>query len=215
MHDPEDRFTDAELTAMLALLDHPVPHVSADYLLTRSRRRGSRRSMLIAAAAVVVTAGVAAAAVPSVTLRGLANQMFGRRMPPVPQIAIDAKSRSTSNVQAIAFVPRARAKIVFEATQSAGRLRVRVVPESSVRVLESGVEHRAQFALSPEGVSVRNAGSTASYELVIPVALARASVWIAGVRVYEKEGASVRCLRALAPDGNCLIPMRRGVETEP
>jgi hypothetical protein len=209
MRDPELELTDEELTAMFALLDHPVPPLTADQLLARARRQGSRRSMLIAAAAVFAAAGVAAAAVPTATVRALVTRVFGIASPRASQGVAEAARESPASERGIAFIPRERAKIAFDSAQAAGSLRIRVAEERSVRIVERSVSRHAQFALSPEGVTVRNAASVASYELWLPVTLDRATVWVAGVRVFEKNGTSRSCLGALEADESCVIPMHR------
>ena len=209
MRDPELEFTDAELTALFSLLDHPVPTVSADQLLTRARRSSSRRSILLAAAAVIAAAGVATAAVPSATVRAFVTRVFGLASPRARQPAAKAASESAASVRGIAFIPHEHAKIAFDSSQAAGSLRIRVVGEQSLRITEQSADRHAQFALSPDGVTVRNAASTASYDLRLPEALDRAAVWIAGVRVFEKSGASRSCQGSLEADGSCVIPMRR------
>lgn len=209
MRDPELELTDEELTALFALLDHPAPPVTAEQLLARARRRGSRRSMLIAAAAVFAAAGVATAAVPSATVRALVTRVFGIASPRTSQGVAVAASKSPASERGIAFIPHERTKIAFDSAQAAGSMRIRVAAERSVRIVEQSVSRHAQFALSPDGVTVRNADSAASYELWLPEALDHAAVWIAGVRVFEKNGTSRSCLGALEADGSCVIPMHR------
>lgn len=200
---------------MLALLDHPAPRVSADALLARSRRRRSHPGILLAAAALIAVAGVAVAAVPSATVHALVKRVFGRAAPPASQAAVEVASESAASVRGIAYVPHEHAKISFDSAQAAGNLRIRVVGASSLRITERSAVRSAQFALSPDGVTVRNAASTASYELWFPAALDHAAVWIAGVRVFEKNGTSRSCLGSLETEGSCVIPMRRSVEAMP
>ena len=90
-------------------------------------------------------------------------------------------------------MPQHRARISFEAAQPTGILRVRLTNGASLRVTQTSSDSDATFALTPDGVSVSNSGSTASYEIQIPIGVVEAHVHIAGTAgLFERPGRNCR-----------------------
>ena len=206
MPDPRLQFADDELTEMLRSVDHAPPPLNVDHLMMRVRRRHAHRSMMIAAATFVVAAAAAAAAVPGSTLRDFFRQAPVARASqttPLPHHTTGA-----AGARGIAFVPEQRVVITFAATQRSGSARVRVANESSVRITQTSDAQSAHFGLTPDGVSVNNTGSAASYDVVIPAAAHEVVLRIAERTAFTKSGAESTCLGVDNPGHDCLIPLQ-------
>ena len=210
MRDSSQQSSDEELSALFRSIDHPAPALRADRVMALSRARRVRRSTFLAAASLVLAATVASAAVPGSPVRTFIHRAFAlgaprvrAGAPPRTQAADDAVARG------IAFVPEHGARVTFASAQPMGSLRVRLTSGASLRVTQTSADRDAEFALTPDGVSVSNAGSTASYEILIPATIAEARIHIAGKSVYSKTGAELSCDGTLDPERSCLISMQR------
>jgi hypothetical protein len=203
--------TDDELSMLLRAIDRAPPNLRADEIMMRARRRRTRRSTLIAAAAFVAAATVAAAAVPGFALHEYIRQAVGSAAPTIAHVAAPAKApASTAPVaRGISFVPDRHSRIAFAAEQSSGSLRVHVIDGTSLRITQTSSEREAQFTLTPDGASVHNAGSTASYEILLPDRIANAVVLIAGKSVYSRIGIHSSCSGKRDSEQGCVISMHR------
>ena len=211
MMDSRQPMTDDELSMLLRAVDHAPPGLRADEIMTRARRHHARRSTLIAAAALVAAATVAAAAVPGFALHEYIRRAIGPRAPQTAHVAAPAQApTSTASVsRGISFVPDRRARVTFAAGQSAGSLRVRVTDGSSLRITQTSSDREAQFTLTPNGASVHNSGSTASYEVLIPDRISDAVILVAGRNVYSRIGMHSSCAGTRDSEQGCVISMRR------
>jgi hypothetical protein len=204
MPDSNEQFADAELSRLLASIDHRVPLANVNDVIKRARARTARPSLLIAATALLAVAGVAAASVPDTILHRYAQRLFARvtqapaAVAPAPA-AVDAASRG------ISFAPGAEVDVDFRAVQGSGALQVRWADVGTVLLAQTGSNGEAHYALTPNGVTVDNEGSTASYSLVLPRTLPRARVRIAGRVVLSKDGETVSCAGARDDSGTCVI----------
>ncbi len=191
---PDAMGSDDSLAMLLRAVDHPVPTISIDTIMSRARRR-TRWHAWLGAAAVLFAAGAAAAAVsPSTVVRYvravLAHQRaeiagIARR----PAVSSATARRPAQAVRGVSFVPGNRVDIAFRDRQATGVLRVRIADVPSVQLShDSSV---AAYTLTATGVMVDNAGSSASYELVIPRNVARARVVVGARTVLIKEADRV------------------------
>jgi hypothetical protein len=209
MSDDGQQMTDHELSMLLRDIDHAPPTVRADEIMMRARRRHTRRSTLIAAATFIAVATVAAAAVPGFTLHNYIRQVIGARVRKTAHVAAPAQApTSTSSIsRGISFVPDRRPRIAFEAEQGSGSLRVELTDGPSLRITQTSSDREAQFSLTPDGASVHNSGSTASYEILIPNTISDAVILIAGRRVYSKTGMHSSCAGTRESERGCVIAM--------
>ncbi|MDB4910117.1 MAG: hypothetical protein JWO39_940 [Gemmatimonadetes bacterium] len=203
--------TDDELSTLLRALDRAPPDLRADEIIIRARRRHTRRSTLIAAAAFVAVATVAAAAVPGFPLHEYIRHAVGSRAPKAANVAAPAQAPApTASVsRGISFVPDRHSRIAFAAEQSLGSLRVHVIDGPSLRITQTSSDREAQFTLTPDGASVHNAGSTASYEILLPDRISDAVVLIAGKSVYSRIGIHSSCSGTRDSEQGCVISMHR------
>lgn len=210
MRDPERHLTDNEFAQLLTLLDHPVPRVDATQIMTRVRKSRTKKSAMLAAAALLFAATIATAAVPGTALHDLVRTLFEEESTAVVNPHRGSRVQREPPAAAprgIAFAPRDHATIVFRAEQSSGELYVRVDSSSSVKITATG-DGDARYELTPDGAEVENAGSTASYEIVIPAALAHATVRVNGRVMSSKEGAELVCNAKRASTGRCVVALQ-------
>lgn len=213
MGHPERQFGDAELSAMLRTIDHRPPSVSADAVMSRVRRARMRHSALIAACALVSMATIATAAVPGTALNGFVRGLLGVSArheggSGQPSQVGAASPAASAAARGVGFVPGERANIVFRAAQEAGELSVRVGDVASVRITQTTAGGEARFDLTPDGVVVGNEGSTASYELVLPTSLARATVRVGSRAVVSKDRSELTCEGKSVREESCEVPLR-------
>jgi hypothetical protein len=205
-----DEIADAELSRLLALIDHPMPRVSAGDVIARARAPRARRSVLMAAAAVIAMASVAAATVPGAPVLRYLQRLHAARSPAPPaRVATDSPSSDAAS-RGIAFTPGATVEVEFRAAQAAGAVQVRWADVPTVRLTQSGSTGDAHYALTTNGVIVDNAGSLASYTLVLPRTVADARVRIGDRVVMAKRGDSVSCTGMREKSGACVIAMDGG-----
>ncbi len=204
MPDSNEQFADAELSRLLASSDHRVPLVSVNDVIRRARTRSGRPSLLIAAMALLTVAGVATASVPGTILHRYAQRLLAR-VTQAPAKVESAPAASDAASRGISFAPGAQVDVDFRAAQASGALQVRWADVSTVLLAQTGSNGEAHYALTPDGVTVDNEGSTASYSLVLPRTLPRAHVRIAGRVVFAKDGDAVSCAGARDDSGTCVI----------
>ena len=175
---------------VLALLDRPVPAVAVDAVIARAGggRRPHLRRAVAAGIGVLFVAAAAAAAVPGSPLRAVIRELT------MPEAAPRVSRQPAAPVprhreSGVAFAPAARVEVDFSDVQEEGSARVVIVPTGAVEVRHWGGV--AAYALTARGVVVENPGSRASYEGLIPAAVARVRVRIAGREVLTKNGATV------------------------
>jgi hypothetical protein len=204
MPDSNEQFADAELSRLLASIDHRVPVVNVNDVIVRARRRPGRPHLLIAAATLLAVAGVASASVPGTFLNRHAARLVARVTQTPPNIA-PAPTASDAAARGISFAPGAQVDVDFREPQASGALRVRWADVGTVLLAQTGSNGEAHYALTPTGVVVDNEGSVASYSLVLPRTLPRARVRIAGRVVLSKDGDTVSCAGARDDSGTCVI----------
>ncbi len=95
--------------------------------------------------------------------------------------------------EGVAFRAGSEVVVSLRAAQPEGALHVSLVPGTMVRLTQRGGP--AAYALTASGVVVENAGSTASFDLELPITVARAEVRVAGQLVFRKLGTTI------VPDG--------------
>lgn len=205
------RWEDASHAHELTLLDHAVPRVSVEALMARARTRPRRRTGLLAASVgFLVIAGTAAAALPGSPVRAyverfLASDRAPSMTPPTRVAGPPSQPGAPQAPAGVAFVPGRGVDISFDAPQDAGTLRLSTMPGSSVRITHRG--GAAAYRLTADGVSVGNTGSSADFELVVPVSVSRVRVRVGTRTVFDKEGATIRTTASRDSAGVYVIPL--------
>ena len=175
---------DREIADALAVLDRPTAAVNADAIIRRARRGGGRWRLAVAGSALL--AATAAAAMPGSPVR---RWLFEESDRPVaaPEVVapVAAAAEQSAAERGVAMVPGDSAEVVFDARQESGEIAIRIVAGRELRVRAIGGS--AGFVVRPGGVRVRNDGSRASYELLVPAAVGRVRVTVAGRELFARR----------------------------
>ena len=200
MHTPDDRHGDP-IDAALRQLDHAPPPASAEALIRRAESRSRRPARYAAAVLAVLGLATAAFAFPGSPVARWARDAATRHRNGPAAVGNSAVAIPGDAVRsAIHMVAGTTLEISFEAYQTAGQLRLSFVPDSEFSV--QAINGDAQYSILPNGLTVQNRGSTASYVVQVPDETQHLSVRVAGHMVFTKAGTR------LAPD---LVPDRQGV----
>lgn len=178
------RTGDAQIGALLRLLDHPVPARIAPQ--AGGPRLGVRRAALAASLAVFL-AGAAAAAVPGTALnRWFRNQLGGapptapQAASPTPAPAAPAPAQAAGGVE----IPVPRALMVtFVEPQAHGTLTVRVSSRADASLQAYGGD--VAYQVSDGRIEVDNRKPAGRYTLDVPAGLSRLTVIVGGRSVFD------------------------------
>lgn len=176
-----------EVDALLRLLDHPAPAVTASTIAARAR--GVDAGWMRWAASIVVglaLAGAAYAAPGSPVPRWLARVatlVDARQARPGPVAPVPVAAAVTGG---IAVAPGASLLILFTAPQAAGEARVSLTDSGEVVV--RSIIGSATFTSGVDRLVIDNAGSSASYEIQIPRSAPRVEMRIGDRRILLKDG---------------------------
>ncbi len=193
---------DREIAELLGSLDHAVPDSDPRRLARRANRQAWRRTLVAAAVAFLVVAG-AASAMPGSPVRAWFARVFagaeGSARGPVGEGAGAAATQPSG----VSVVPAGRFELVFEAVQDSGFVRIIVSdqPEVSVQSEGSGVG----YSVEPSRVRVLNAGSKASYRVMLPEGAVDITVRVGDTTVLDKKGTEIVTSAARDPAGDYLV----------
>lgn len=177
---------EADVRAILRLLAPRRAALDVDAIIRRASHRRTLHPALIAAAATLVLAAVAGATVGRPWVGVVANAAWHRLRP--SEHGMGQRPAARPEQAAVGFVPGTHADIVFEAPQRHGIVHVRIedVPELSVRATAP-----VTYRMRADAVLVINAGSDASYDVVIPATAPRVRVSVGGRVILEKRGREI------------------------
>jgi hypothetical protein len=189
------RESEAHAAELLRATDHPAPDVSADQVMALASRPPSRRwrAELAAGLALLILTAAATAAVPGSLLRRYAERLLARtsfsdtRVTPMGHH--ESSSPHHSAASGIAWVPVGDVEILFRDTQSAGVMRITLGDSGAVRVAHQGGS--AGYSLTNTGIVVENAGSSASYAIVLPRGEARVVIRVGDRAVFKKRDSQI------------------------
>lgn len=193
----EARENDAWVRERLGVLVTPVPHASAAQVRALSRRavirdawrRAAMIGLLVASGSGVVLA------MPSVRawIGGLATQVGDPVRRPANQPVARSGSPVTSGGEGapaspsgVSIVPGPRFVVILEATQEAGRLRVRESERSDVLFVTHGPPVRLETRSI--GIRVYNAGAGSDYDIELPRAARDVDVRLGGESLFRRVG---------------------------
>jgi hypothetical protein len=204
------REEDVWVRRQLTSLDVTPPKPDVAPVISESRRRVSSGGWRRAAAIVLLAGGAGIVwAVPAV--RGFVGRIAGSspsdQAAPldVSGVVVDSTRFSVTS-GGIAVRPGARFLISFEASQSRGEIRIRLVdgPELSVMTLGATVPLESR----QDELIVGNRGKVADYEVAIPSSAAEVEVRIAGARRFLKQAARIIAGDSGSAPGRYVIPLR-------
>jgi hypothetical protein len=173
----------------LRVLDHAAPRIGADAIVSDVDHRG--RSWGRWAASILAIVGVAGAAyaapgspLPDLIRRFAASMSGGQRDATVP--AGNAMKRVTAGA---ALAPGDLLRIVFLTEQPGGVATVSLTDSTTVQV--RAVDGVAAFTLDPDRISIDNAGSSALFEVDIPLSAPRVEIMVGHRRVLLKDSGRI------------------------
>jgi anti-sigma factor RsiW len=177
------RTGDAEIGALLRLLDHPVPVRVAPR--GSSPRFGARAAL--AASLAVFLAGAAAAAVPGTPLNQWFRSQLGsapptapRAAPPSPAPSPRAPAQAAGGVE----IPVARALVVsFAAPEADGVLTVHATSRADASLQAYGGD--LAYQVGDGRIEVDNRKPAGRYALEVPTGLSRLTVIVGGRLVFD------------------------------
>jgi hypothetical protein len=192
-----------ETVALLQLLPTATPDLRIETIVARAR--GPRlRWGAIAAALLLGVATVAGATVGRPYIRELVARVRAvvRSAPPAPPEAPAPLERGQVG---IGFVPGSQADISFDAPQAAGMLRLSLADTAKLMIDPSAP---VTYRVHPGGVIVHNAGSEASYEIVVPRQARHVRILVAGRVLFEKMGSTITAASPADQTGGYAFQLR-------
>jgi hypothetical protein len=195
-----------EITDALRQLDQPAAMVDVATIVGHSRARSRTFLWRLAAGIAVAVAAGSAVAMPGSPLHEwLSRQREGATRAVAPPAAVQETPAPAVKPAGISLTAGDSVAIALDEPQSAGRMRILVHPAPTLDVRATGGE--AAFALSTHGVRIRNHGSTASYDIIVPASATMAEVRIAGRLVFASRGGTVLVSPPPQPDGSYVVTL--------
>ena len=173
--------------ALLGALESPAPARAVESIVQRAERRRRKRRQLVAAVAALFVATAAAATIRA----GGVHEIFGRLTAVRAPVAAPAPGTAQAADQAptgVALEPVSEVKIEFAAAQAEGE--VRIAPGESRKVTVTASEP-VPYTVQSGAVRLENTGSRASYRIILPRDLARATILVAGRVVFSKKASGI------------------------
>jgi anti-sigma factor RsiW len=190
------RGNDRWLEGVLRSIDHPLPRVPVETIVTRARR--SRRPLRwAAAAAFVLLAAGTAYALPGSPVRGWIEQLVGSRggkvTEPVPDVA------------GVALPAGQHFSIVFSDPHPAGSVTITVTDDSTISARRRG--GAATFAAEIDRLRIITGSAPTDFEIAIPRQARWVEVVVGGRRVFLKDGPRVTTEARTDSDGRYIISL--------
>lgn len=200
---------DAEVNALLRLLDHPLPRVSAQTIIAIARPRDVAWGRWAAGILLVATLGGAAYAAPGSPLRRLvqsAASLLGRGDDPRPATQAPAPNAEAAGTGGGIAVEAGRALLIqFTSHQQAGEARITLTDSDMVTV--RAPNGAATFTSDVDRLIVDNSGSLSSFEIQIPRTAPRVEVRVGTVQRYLKDGARIVARTPADAQGAVQLPL--------
>jgi anti-sigma factor RsiW len=186
----ESRALESRLFGLLGNLDHEAPEIDWDAVLrfpTPRRKTGAR---IAASIAVLLLAGGILYALPESPVRGWIDRLLGEDALEAPAPGDRFGSERGAVVSGLTVRPSGAFDVVFEASQASGTIRLRLVrtPDLEIRVLGSPVELES----GPDRLTVSNARSRSSYEILVPESASSVRVRVEGEDVFVTRRGEVQ-----------------------
>lgn len=197
---------DRRIAELLSVLDHPVPHVDPDELVSRARRGGVRAELVAASIAVMVLAGVASG-LPDSPIRSWFSRV-SRGFEETAAVPAGRAQRGTfeRSPSGVSVLPSGDFELVFETVQEAGMIRISLTDqiEIAVRSDSGGVG----YSVKPQAVTVLNSGSVANYELVLPQGAKSIRIRVGDTVIFYKREAEIETSATQPAPGQYVLEFR-------
>jgi anti-sigma factor RsiW len=186
----ESRALESRLFGLLGKLAHDAPEIDWDWVRHAPTSRRNAGSRIAASIAFLLLAGGILYALPESPVRGWIDRLLGENAPEAPVPGDRFGSERDAAVSGLSVRPAGAFEIVFEASQASGTIRLRLVrtPDLQIRVLGSPV----QLESGPDRVTVSNASSRSSYEILVPESASSILVRVEGEDVFVTRRGEVQ-----------------------
>lgn len=187
---------------LLEELDHALPATGPESILPAGPAPERWRSRIAAGIAFLLVVGGIAVAVPGSPVREWVRGALRGDQPPA---SVEAGPTGEESVAGVSVDPGESIEVAFEESQERGRILVRLVraPELQVRIHGPSPGIRVH----PDRIVVANAGSAASYEILVPESAPRMRVRVGPRVLLEKAGGEVRAPTPRSEEG-WVLPLR-------
>jgi anti-sigma factor RsiW len=186
----ESRALESRLFGLLGTLDHEAPGIDWNSALNPPSTRARAGSRIAASIAFLLLAGGILYALPDSPVRGWIDRLRGMDATEAPTPGIGSRSEIETPVSGLRVRPAGAFEIDFEDSQAIGAIRLRLVrtPEVEIRVLGSPV----RLESGTDRVSVSNANSQSSYEILVPESAASIRLRVDGKEVFLTQWGEVQ-----------------------
>lgn len=187
---------------LLETLDHAPPATGPESILAGGPAPERWRSRIAAGVAFLLVVGGIAVAVPGSPVRDWVRGALRGEPPPA---AVEADRPGEESVAGVSVDPGELIEVAFEESQERGRILVRLVraPELQVRIHGGSPGIRVHS----DRIVVANAGSAASYEILVPESAPRVRVRVGARVLFEKEDEEARAPTTRSEEG-WVLPLR-------
>jgi hypothetical protein len=198
-----------EIADALRMLDHPAARGDLAAVIARSNAVRGARLWRLAASIAVAAFAATAVAMPGSAVRSWLSRVRPRTAEaPAPVASSPAAQTSAPTLAGISVAAGDSVAILFEEAQEVGRMSIALRATSKVDIRAIG--GAAAFSVQTRGVRIRNRGSAASYEIVIPTSARTAEVRVAGRLVFASRGGTVVVAPPRESDGSYVVTVRKG-----
>ena len=194
----ESRALESRLFGLLGTLDHEAPEIDWNSALHPTSTRARAGSRIAASIAFLLLAGGILYALPDSPVRGWIDRLRGMDATEAPTPG-GSRSEIETPVSGLSLRPAGAFEIDFEDSQAIGAIRLRLVrtPEVEIRVLGSPV----QLESGPDRLSVSNANSQSSYEILVPESAASIRLRVDGKELFLSQRGEVQSAGLLDSTG--------------
>lgn len=186
----ESRALESRLFGLLGTLDHEAPEIDWNSALPPPPTRAKAGSRIAASIAFLMLGGGILYALPDSPIRGWIDRLRGKDATEASTSDIGSRSEIETPVSGLSLRPAGAFEIDFNDSQATGAIRLRLVqtPEVEIRVLGSPVGLES----GPDRLSVSNANSRSSYEILVPESAASIRVRVDGEEVFRTRRGEVQ-----------------------
>ncbi len=194
---------DREIAGQLGLLDHAIPDTDVRRLRRRASRPALRRTLAAAALAFLIVAA-AASAMPGSPVRSWLNRVFAGAEGASRQATTgEGAGAAAIEPSGVSVLPGGSFELVFDAVQDSGVVRISLSDEPEVSVRSEGLG--VGYSVEPSRVRVLNAGSKASYRVVLPEGPTSITILVGDTPVLVKRGATIETSAPRDVSGDYLV----------
>jgi hypothetical protein len=186
----DSRAMESRLFGLLGKLDHDTTEIDWDAIRRTPTSRRNAGARIAASIAFLLVAGGILYALPESPVRGWIDRLLEGDALKAPAAGDRFGSERDAAVSGLTVRPAGPFLVVFETSQASGTIRLKLVrtPELEIRVLGSPV----QLESGPDRLTVSNASSRSSYEILVPESASSIRVRVDGEDVFVTRGSEVQ-----------------------